>query len=288
MTTDCKTPMHFADNELVQTVHPILINVIGTGGTGNNVLRLLADMNAALWELGHPGLVIRAFDDDKVTRFNLGRQRFAPAEIGESKAEAMINRINRFYGTYWQAMLHPYSSEYEQKIAPFLSAQITISCVDNVPSRFDIEGILKRSLLTERENARQRATYWMDFGNSQYSGQVFLSTLAAVKQPESNLYTPVAELPLFTEEYRNTLSDMKGKTGPSCSMREALSQQSLYINPSLATMGCNLLWTLISEGMTHFRGFFLNLANYKIAPIPVSTLAIERQLSTHPLVQKAA
>lgn len=288
MTTDCKTPMHFTDSDLVRTVHPILINVIGTGGTGNNVLRLLADMNAALWELGHPGLVVRAFDADKVTRFNLGRQRFAPAEVGEGKAESMINRINRFYGTYWQAISHLYCSEYEQKLAPFLSAQITISCVDNVPSRFDIEGILKRSLLVERENTRERATYWMDFGNSQYSGQVFLSTLRTVEQPESDLFTPAAELPLFTEEYRNTLSNMKGKTGPSCSMREALTQQSLFINPTLATLGCNLLWTLISEGMTLYRGFFLNLANYKIAPIPVSAPPIERRLPTPAELQQAA
>jgi len=273
MTTyDDKICLHFLDKHLQETVHPILINLIGVGGTGNHVLWSLADMSAALNGLGHPGFVVRAFDDDTVTKFNLGRQRFAWAEIGEPKAEALINRINRIYGTYWQAMLYPFSSETGAKLDPFLSAQITISCVDNVPSRFDIEEILTSAVSRCQPHAREKPTYWMDFGNKQHTGQVVLSTLQTIEQPPSKLYEPVGQLPPLTDEFRETLSNMKAKTGPSCSMREALSRQSLFINPALAVLGCNLLSTLLMEGMTAYRGFFLNLANYKVAPIPVKLL----------------
>ncbi len=278
ITNDDKPCLHFLDKHLQETVHPILINLIGIGGTGNHVLRFLADMNAALNCLGHPGFVVRAFDDDRITNYNLGRQRFAWAEIGELKAEALINRINRFYGTYWQAMLYPYSSETEEKLEPFLSAPITISCVDNIPSRFDIEGILSRAVTQFKPNAREKPTYWIDFGNKQHTGQVVLSTLQTIEQPTSKLYQPLGKLPPLTDEFRTTLSTMKNNTGPSCSMREALLRQSLFINPSLAVLGCNLLWTLLTEGMTAYRGFFFNLKSYKVAPIPVNHLHQTKRL----------
>ncbi len=46
---------------------------------------------------------------------------------------------------------------------------------------------------------------------------------------------------------------------PSCSLPEALDKQDLYINSSLAQMGCSLLWSLFRHGMTENRGFFHNL-----------------------------
>jgi hypothetical protein len=185
-------------------------------------------------------------------------------------------------------MLYPFNSENEAKIGPFLSAQITISCVDNVPSRFDIEKILYRAVSRYKGHSREKPTYWMDFGNSQHSGQVFLSTLRTIEQPSSVRYEPIATLPLFTEEYRTALSQLKGKTGPSCSMREALMHQSLFINPSLALLGCDLLWSLLTEGMTAYRGFFLNLDTYKMAPILVKAPPRDGKLTTIPMPAKAA
>ncbi|MBU7571458.1 MAG: hypothetical protein KAF41_12550, partial [Flavobacterium sp.] len=56
---------------------------------------------------------------------------------------------------------------------------------------------------------------------------------------------------------------------PSCSLAEALEKQDLYINGSLAQMGCSLLWSLFRTGMTSYRGFFINLKNFKSQPIPI-------------------
>lgn len=266
-----KPIVHFADQELTQCVNPILVNVIGVGGTGSHVLKSLADMNLALNGLGHPGFVVRAFDEDTVSQYNRGRQRFASAEIGEPKAAALINRINRFYGTYWKAMLYSFSSQNEDQIKQFLSAQITISCVDTVKSRFDIEDILKRvSGQLKKSYARDKPTYWLDYGNGRNTGQVFLSTLRDIDQPDSKAFVTVPQLPLFTEEFRVALQSVDDHAEPSCSMQEALHKQDLFINPGLAMLGCRLLWTLLTEGMTPYRGVFLNLTDYRTVPIPVT------------------
>jgi PRTRC genetic system ThiF family protein len=273
-----KQAVHFTDKDLIARVNPIIINLIGVGGTGSHVLSSLADMNEALISLGHSGLEVRTFDEDKVSIFNLARQRFARSEVGLSKAEAKINRINRSCGTYWKAMVYPFSSVYESRLQEFLAAQITISCVDTVTSRFDIERILRKYLSNEvDENQRDRPLYWMDFGNGRYTGQVLLATLADIKQPDSELYAPVSKLPWFTEEYRISLKAVNDRNEPSCSHQEALTKQDLFINPTLAQHGCRLLWTLITEGMTTCRGVFVNVKDFKVAPIPI-TLAESTQL----------
>lgn len=98
-----KITVHFTDNSLLNPTNPILINVMGAGGTGSKVLTALMEMNHSLIELGHAGLQIRLWDDDVITQANLGRQRFAECEIGLYKSVALINRANRFSGTNWKA-----------------------------------------------------------------------------------------------------------------------------------------------------------------------------------------
>jgi molybdopterin/thiamine biosynthesis adenylyltransferase len=69
-------------------------------------------MNQALIALNHPGLMVSVFDDDTVTRANLGRQLFTTAELGLHKSVALINRINRFFGTNWKAVTEKYDKAY--------------------------------------------------------------------------------------------------------------------------------------------------------------------------------
>jgi hypothetical protein len=68
-------------------------------------------MNHALIELGHPGLMVRVFDVDKVEPANLGRQLFPTADLGMYKPVALINRINLFFGTNWKAITERYNTE---------------------------------------------------------------------------------------------------------------------------------------------------------------------------------
>ncbi|MFD2939167.1 PRTRC system ThiF family protein [Flavobacterium notoginsengisoli] len=267
MNTD-KTKMHFTDPYLISPTNPVSVNVIGAGGTGSKVLTALMEMNHSLTELGHAGLSVRLWDDDIVTTANLGRQRFAPSEAGLHKSVALINRVNRFMGTNWKAETVKFEKDSLGKLPENTKAVIYITCVDSVRSRFEIADIL--NLLKGIRNQRDSPRYWMDFGNSQHTGQVILSTVTAVTQPDSQKYQTIAELPFVTEEFGALLKQSESADDtPSCSVAEALEKQDLYINSALAQMGCSLLWNLFRYGMIENRGFFLNLKNFTSHPLKV-------------------
>lgn len=251
---------HYTDSYLLNPTNPVVVNLIGCGGTGSQVLTGLVRINESLLALNHPGIMVRVYDDDTVTHANLGRQLFARSEIGMYKSVALVNRVNRFFGTNWKAEAERFgNSEATQP------ATITISCVDTAASRFEIAKLL--SLQLECKNIRDTPVYWMDFGNRQFTGQVILGTLKEVKQPKSRKYKPVSALPVITTEFKKLLELADDEDLPSCSLAEALTKQDLFINSTLAQAGCAMLWQLFREGMIFNRGIFLNLKEFRTQPL---------------------
>lgn len=157
-----KTNIHFADSSLHNATNPISVNLIGAGGTGSKVLTALMEMNESLTALGHPGLQVRLWDDDEVSQANIGRQRFAESEIGLNKAVALINRANRWSGTFWKAETQRFETNSYGSLPNNAMANIFISCVDNVKSRFGIAEILRR--FGKGKEIQEQPLYWMDFG----------------------------------------------------------------------------------------------------------------------------
>lgn len=262
-----KTKVHFTDTDLLNPTNPIELNLIGAGGTGSQVLISLVRMNHALKELGHAGLSVKLWDDDVITEANLGRQLFAESELGLLKSVALINRTNRFFGTNWKSETRKFEKNNLGRLQNSMKSSIYISCVDSVQSRFDIAEILNELKLSTGYYTN-KPKYWMDFGNSQYTGQVLLSTIGKIRQPNSEKYETVENLPFVTKEFGEflKLSELEDDT-PSCSLAEALEKQDLFINSALAQMGSSLLWNLFRNGMTKNRGFFLNLKNFQSQPI---------------------
>lgn len=261
-----KTKVHFADNSLLSPTNPISVNLIGGGGTGSKVLTSLMEMNHSLIELGHAGLQVRLWDDDIITSANIGRQRFAECERGLYKSVALINRINRWAGTNWKAETQKFEKDSFGRVSEDAKATITMTCVDNVKSRFGVAEILKEK--DDYHSFNNQPKYWIDFGNGKHTGQVLLSTVGSLRQPESEKYETRSNLPFITEEFGELLkqSETDDET-PSCSLAEALAKQDLFINSTLAQMGCSLLWNLFCDGMTENRGFFLNLKNFHSSSI---------------------
>ena len=266
LNKEIKSKVHFTDSELISPTNPISVNLIGAGGTGSQTLTALARMNHALTELNHAGLSVRLWDDDVITEANLGRQLFAESELGLYKSVALVHRINRFFGTNWKADTVKFEKDCFGRLPENAKATITITCVDNVQTRFNVAEILKEKV--NYGSYRDEPKYWMDFGNSQYTGQVFLSTVGAIPQPKSEKYETMANLPFVTDEFGELLkySETEDET-PSCSLAEALEKQDLYINSVLAQMGSSLFWNLFRNGLTENRGFFLNLKNFHSQPI---------------------
>ncbi|MCX6217653.1 PRTRC system ThiF family protein [Spirosoma sp.] len=259
---------HYTAPYLLQPTNPITVNLIGAGGTGSKVITALAQLDTALFNLGHPGLQVNVYDDDVVTQANLGRQLFAESELHLSKSVALVNRINRFYGTCWKAFTCRYSIEGLKARRRTGLANLTITCVDSVAARIEIAAILNKP--QNKQDGPEHKYYWMDFGNSRYTGQCILSTVGEHPQPKSEKFTPVGLLPFVTDEYAEVLAQSEtGDDTPSCSLAEALTKQDLYMNGTLATMGMSLLWNLFRNGMTDSRGFFLNLADFRSQPLKV-------------------
>jgi PRTRC genetic system ThiF family protein len=262
------TAVHIVQKELLQPYNPISINLIGAGGTGSQMLTALARMSQALNGLNHPGFMVTLFDDDTVQTPNLARQLFTSAELGQFKSVALINRINRFFGLNWKAVTERYDKDYcsiEQGMA-----SITISCVDTVTARFEIANILN---IYKKNSAghRDKPLYWMDFGNSKDTGQVVLSTVGEIKQPTSNQFVPVGNLPFVTEKYKDLLAQSeKTDDTPSCSLAEALAKQDLFINSTLVNFGASLMWQMFREGIIFHDALFLNLKEYRAQPLKIA------------------
>ncbi|MDN3584615.1 PRTRC system ThiF family protein [Mucilaginibacter flavus] len=263
------TAVHITDSYLVNPTNPITVNLIGAGGTGSQMLAALARMNQAMLAFDYPGLIVTVYDDDTVSPANLGRQLFAEAEIGLHKSVALVNRINRFFGTNWKAIAKRYDTETRRYFPDGGKANLYITCVDNAAARFEIAEILGE-YKDYRGYERNKPLYWMDLGNSKDTGQVILSTIGNLKQPASEKFAPVGNLPFVTETFK-ALLEMADTTDdtPSCSLAEALTKQDLFINSTLANMGASLLWQLFREGILPNRGFFMNLHDFRTQPLKV-------------------
>ncbi|TDE52759.1 PRTRC system ThiF family protein [Flavobacterium sp. GT3P67] len=259
--------IHYTDNYLINPTNPITVTLIGAGGTGSRMLTELARMNHSLIALGHTGLQVNLYDNDIITTANQGRQLFADAEVGLYKSVALMNRTNRFFGTNWKASTEQFSTVNLKSLPNRGRANIYISCVDTISARFDIANALQNCAYSNWE--RNKSLYWLDIGNAQNTGQALLSTINDIKQPSSKLYRTVSNLPLITEEFKELLEAQTDNNEPSCSLAEALEKQDLFINSTLANMGASLLWKLFREGMTEYKGFFLNLANFRSQPMMV-------------------
>ncbi len=96
-----------------------------------------------------------------------------------------------------------------------------------------------------------------------------LATIGKIEQPKSKKYNAISTLPLPTEEFKELFEQTNDDAAPSCSLAEALTKQDLFINSSLANLGASLLWNLFREGMIQYRGFFMNLKNFRTQPLSI-------------------
>lgn len=126
-------------------------------------------------------------------------------------------------------------------------------------------------LLCRKDTPPDHATpfYWMDFGNAQFTGQVLIGTVRnRIAQPASKEFIAIPKMNVITEEVSYSMI-RDTDSGPSCSLTEALHKQDLFINSMLAQAGCEILWKMIREGRTPYRGAYLNMETLRLVPIPV-------------------
>ena len=232
-------PANWLDN-------PIRTLVYGAGGTGSQVIDQLASLDACMKQLGHPGFKVTIYDPDRVSRSNIGRQRFTHADVGNYKSLVLCHRINAFYGFDW---------DYRTEKGPMRVAgvDLVISCTDLA--------IFRAAFAKDNSNS-QHDTLWLDFGNGNAEAQCLIGHLSrktADRVPHIvDLYPELAQMQRVDEEQ------------PSCSADEALRRQPWPINREIAMKGIGMLWTLLREGALDYHG-----VQMRMNPLSLNTMPID-------------
>jgi len=248
---------HDIHPDLLNPRHPIPILLAGCGGTGSQVLTGLARIDHALKAMSDfPGFHLVAVDPDTVSESNVGRQLFSPADVGRNKASALVERVNRFFGLGWDAL--PMTVERlaaEGHITPVKQPKILITCVDTGAARKRIAPLVGGAL------------YWLDLGNSATTAQAVLGTPQKIAQASREA---VAKLPTILDLYPDLERYDDADQTPSCSMRQALLRQDLFVNQFAATAGLDLIWKMFRAPRLTIHGCFLDTGTLSSRPLFIS------------------
>jgi PRTRC genetic system ThiF family protein len=234
---------------------PLTVAVAGIGGTGSQVLTGLTHLHLALQALGYGGLHVVAFDPDRVEEPNVVRQRFTRSDIGLSKSEVLIHRVNMAHSLGWEAVFGKFNGK-----AARSSWDIVISCVDTRRARKELHNAAFGKHFGKWK-------FWLDLGNTAHTGQAILG------QPKS---TAKGRLPCATEvhpEIRDV--SIPDDDAPSCSAREALTKQDLFVSSRVALAGLDLLWEMLREGSLEHHGLYFDLRRRIESPLKVPSMQLQ-------------
>jgi PRTRC genetic system ThiF family protein len=267
---------HRRDSALGGGTQTYTVALVGCGGNGSRMLTHLAQIDAGLKALGRGQLHVTAYDPDRVSLANVGRQLFYTADIGQYKATILTHRINQCFGLTWRSQPWSYTGQVDSASMPGTGHtverpfDILITCVDTTAARRDIMAAIRQ------QPPHMWPNYWLDLGNGGDTGQVILGTpgptaefgarIAGVEAMDAQPPLPTV-MALFPWEFG---ADVVDEDTPSCSLAQALGRQHLMINPLLATLGAELLWQLLSVGTLTRHGYFVSLADGVVNPVSVA------------------
>jgi len=235
----------------------VRILVVGAGGTGSAIVMGLPYLHQAMRAWGHPyGLEVTLMDGDTVSETNCVRQPFSWSDVGQNKATILINRINLFWGTKWNAQPVCFD-EATLRSNHDHSPDFLIGCVDTRAARSVIEQSVMKRL--------SYVAYWLDLGNNSSSGQFVLG------QPLNGRNRRKAErLRTVSELYPEIADAAAGEDLlPSCSAVEALERQEPFINQTLAASALAMLARLFRYGRLIHHGGFFNAVTGQMTALPV-------------------
>jgi PRTRC genetic system ThiF family protein len=243
----------------------VQVHLIGVGGNGAQMAACLARLDIAMRELGHPfGLHVMAFDADKVSEANVGRQLYSRSDVGRHKAIVTIHRLNQFYGLDWEAIPCRYESYRDASFDT--NADIVISCVDTRSARRYVH----QRLFEEYGSC----SYWLDMGNRESDAQVVLGQPPSLR---SNARNAPLRLPCVTELFPELLDKgIPEDNQTSCSVRMSLAAQGLFVNDVIVRFASHLLYELFSKGRISQHGVLVNLESKRSGPIDIDAATWNR------------
>jgi PRTRC genetic system ThiF family protein len=246
---------------------PLHIALIGCGGTGSHLALSLARLAFHLRTQGRPPLTLTVVDGDLVERKNVGRQWFAPHEIGRPKAQVLADRLNAAFGLDIVAVPAMATSKLLADIQPPSHALgLLVGAVDTASGRRALHDALGRS--TWR--------LWLDVGNERDWGSVLLGTTTEVRQLRGAfaLGGACTALPAPTLRYPHLLDDEPIQPLEDCAGAMAEGTQSLMVNQAIAAIAAQYLAALVLTRQITVCETALDLATLTARSLPITVTAI--------------
>ncbi|MCO5194310.1 MAG: PRTRC system ThiF family protein [Anaerolineae bacterium] len=250
--------------------------VVGCGGTGSAVAHHLA---ALMFDLESRGVTtsMLLIDHDTVEAKNVGRQRFAPYDVGHNKAVVLAQRLTAFYGVTVSALpLGVPDAWAHVRETP----TIVVGCVDGDARRHIAEYVQRRNRV-----------WWIDSGNDRFSGQVLVGNAINGEPPDpfglvNWLPLPSVQLPGLLEADTAAVS-----ADPlDCALAAALGEQSLFVNTAMATVVAQFAYDITVRHQLDAMGAYVSLVPLAIRPIPITGIRLIelgfRATRAHPMAME--
>lgn len=198
-------------------------------------------------------------DGDAVALANVGRQAFNENEIFQNKAQILVSKINRVYGFEWLAnpkhFTIPETHDEKVNLRGEISSNFMITAVDNVKTREDLSKFITWTRMRTKED-EYYPYFWIDMGNTKTTGNIVVESM------DMEWSSPLIE-------YGDFYPKGKERNEPSCSLAQALNEQSMFVNKYCATIAAQWLWECLTSQTIDWRGAFYNTDTLTIRKIKV-------------------
>lgn len=245
----------FDPNTHIQT-----IVIVGCGGTGAQVARIVSriiyDMQRA--RLHTPKIVL--IDPDIVEEKNVGRQLFSPADaaLGLPKVEVVGRRLNMALGLAVSWIVEPFHAE---KHGDRYGSQLVIGCVDNH--------------LARRELHKARGIL-IGAGNYRDGGQVVIGNAADPEQMRRHIdgmdgkyaYLPKEGL-LFPALLEPEVPASEAQPDLSCAELVLRGEQDVLVNDWMACVVGQYVSALLCRQPIRTFASFISLDGMSVRSLPI-------------------
>lgn len=244
------------------------ICLVGCGGTGSFIAHALAQLKASQPPGGGAVGRVILVDPDRVEERNIGRQNFAPGDIGHPKAQALAFRYNLGFGIDFEWVIEPFRPGLLPKDTSSLSRILVVGAVDTGEARRSIASALKE---------RHDDVVWLDAGNGLDRGQVVIGNafqramLSHSVDPDIDIarYLPYPSLAL------PELLHSDPRPEPSCAEAAQVDLQGLFVNRFMASIVGEYLHRLL-RGQLAVSQTWIHLRPMEMVSVPIDQYNIDR------------
>lgn len=238
-----------------------VIHLVGAGGTGGYLLDYLVRIFSSQNPLGP---TIHIYEGDTIEMKNITRQNFSQHDVGENKAQALVNRFETQFPILCDLVVHQnYIIDADEFLAELMIAggnPIILSCVDNIATR---------KLLHQAFSEYPEQGVLIDAGNDDLGGQVVWHSQFPVEVLVDSFTKKTVQLSSFFDVYPELSAiddDNPGLIEKSCADVVADYPQAMMANVQNATTMAIIVTELLSGATICYNTYKSSLKSGGVTP----------------------